>query len=158
MKKIITLLIVLSMLLGLSACLFRSNMPFNGDIEFRDLSLTIPKDFIRDSTQSNDDLWLFEAGGYERLIILSRQDLEGEEADTLDSYADYLREQGMEVSRTTFLQHDTVQSAYTREEQFCQEVCFVHNGSVYALALRGGTVEDFDEFLTSVSSKQEDSK
>jgi len=154
MKKVIALILVLSMLFAMAACGIRSDMPFNGDIEFHDLTLTIPESFIRDSTQSNDDLWVFEKGRYEQLIILSRQDLVGKEADTLDDYADYLSEQGIEVSRTVFAQCEAVYSAYTREEQFCQEVCFVCCGSVYALALRGGTTVEFEEFLKSVQLKQ----
>ena len=155
MKKLITLFLALSILFTLSGCGFMSDMPFNGDIEFHDLSLTIPESFIRDSTQSDDDLWLFEKGFYDQLIILSRQDLDGEEAVTLEDYAAYLTEQGVDVNKTTFLQHDAVHSTYTREDQFCQEMLFVHNGSIYALALRGGTVEEFDAFLKTVSLKSE---
>ena len=155
MKKVITLLLIILILFTLDGCMFRSNMPFNGDIEFHDLSLTIPESFIRDSTQSNDDLWLFEKGRYSQLIILSRQDLDGDESSTLDDYAAYLSEQGVEVSKTTFLQHDAVHSTYTKEEQFCQEMLFVYNGSIYALALRGGSVEEFDAFLNSVNLKSE---
>ena len=155
MKRVATLLLVLLMMFGLTGCGFLSDMPFNGEIEFHDLSVTIPASFIRDSTQSDDDLWLFEKGFYDQLIILSRQDLDGEEAATLDDYAAYLTEQGVEVSRTTFLQHDAVHSAYTREEQFCQEIVFIHNDSIYALALRGGTAEEFTDFINTASLKYE---
>ena len=53
------------------------------------------------------------------------------------------------------MQHDAVHSTYTREEQFCQEMLFVYNGSIYALALRGGTEEEFDAFLKSVNLNYE---
>lgn len=128
-------------------------MPFNGDIEFHDLSLTIPASFIRDSTQSNDDLWLFEKGFYDQLIILSRQDLKGDADATLDDYAAYLTQEGVSAERTTFLQNDAVHSNYTKDDQFCQEILFVYNDSIYALALRGGTVEEFSDFLKTVSLK-----
>ena len=153
MKKLFALFLALSILFTVSGCGFRPNMPFNGDIEFHDLALTIPASFIRDSTQSDDDLWLFEKGFYDQLIILSRQDLVGDEAATLDDYAAYLSEQGAEVSRTSFLQRDAVHSAYTREEQFCQEIVFIHNESIYAIALRDGTQEEFFDFLKTVAMK-----
>ena len=75
LKTIAYVSLLLSVLLLLSGCFGPTyNMPFNGDIVFHDLSLTIPRDFIRDSPQSNDDLWAFEKGMYKQIIILHRTD------------------------------------------------------------------------------------
>ena len=66
MKKVVSIFLVLIFVFSLTAC---SQMPFNGDIEFHDISLTIPERFIRDSTQSNDNLWVFECDNYSEYII-----------------------------------------------------------------------------------------
>ena len=62
MKKAISLLLLLCFAAALfSGCAFENvRMPFNGKIEFHDITAVIPSDFIRDSTQSKDDLWVFE--------------------------------------------------------------------------------------------------
>lgn len=136
---------------SLTGCGFGSDMPFNGDVCFHEMNVTIPTSFIRDSTQSNDDLWLFEKDRYSELIILSRKDITSEESAALDSYAAYMQEQGVDVSHETFLDMAAIHSTYTRDGVFCQEMLFAYNGSFYAIALRGGTKEAFRSLLNSVS-------
>ena len=74
-KRIITATMILLFLLTfLSGCIGSSKMPFNGDITFHEITLTVPERFIRDSTESNDDLWVFEHDGYSEYILISRTD------------------------------------------------------------------------------------
>lgn len=145
--KILALVLILAWVL--SGC-NRSDMPFNGAVTFHDLTLTIPSDFIRDSTESTDDLWIFEKGRYTQYILLSRQDGGADAAASLDSYADYLTEQGAQATRGTFLEMEAVMSSWTREGLFCQELLFAYNGSLYAISLRGGTEADFDAIVDTV--------
>ena len=64
MKKYIALLLTVVLFAGLCGCANRISMPFNGTVEFNRISLTVPTRFVRDSTQSNEDLWIFEHGNY----------------------------------------------------------------------------------------------
>lgn len=111
----------------------------------------IPEKFIRDSTQSTEDLWIFEHGNYAEYIIISRKDINGDTVASLENYVDYMKEQGATSEITTFLEKDAVHSTYNLADIFCQEILFAHDGSFYAVALRGGTEEDFKNLLDTVN-------
>ena len=148
--KTIILLLVLTLTTTFCGCGISSDMPFNGEISFHKISAVIPEKFIRDSTQSSADLWIFEHGNYKEYIILSRKDIEGEATTFLQTYVEYMKEQGSISEVTTFLEKDAVYSSYTRDEMFCQEILFAHGGSFYAIALRGGNEDEFRSLLDSV--------
>ncbi len=151
MKRLIATLLITALLLSCVGCFSGTNMPFNGDISFHDMTMTIPADFIRDSTQSDDNLWVFEKGRYTQMIILKRNDLTAEENDTLQGYADYMQEVGATTATVDFNGQKAVYTTYTKEEVFCQELLFVYSNSSYAIALRGGSEADFDSLLSSVA-------
>ncbi len=148
MKKFVVLLAVLPLLISLFAC-GGSDMPMGGSLEFHELTLTVPDGFIRDSTQSNVDFWVFEKGFYSQMILLSRKDISGDVETSLDAYAESMGEVGTSV-RGTFLACESVCSAYEKDGVLCQEVLFAYEGSFYALALRGGTQADFEAFMGTV--------
>lgn len=150
MKRIVALFTALIALLSLVSCGFGSDMPYNGDVTFNGITVSIPQKFIRDSTQSTRDLWVFEKGFYKQLIILSRNDLGGEVGEVLDGYVDYMKSMQCDSKRTTFADCEAVHTTYTQDGQFCQEMLFVYNSSTYAVALRGGTEEEFKSLLDSV--------
>lgn len=150
MKRVFALLIVISTAFALYGCQPGTDMPYNGNVSFHAVMVSVPEDFIRDSTRSNSDLWRFEKGFYDQIIILSRNDIVGDVSASLDSYLAYMIEQGCESNRTTFMQLDAVHSTYTQNDQYCQEMLFAYHGSLYAIALRGGTEEDFQSLLDSV--------
>ena len=126
-------------------------MPFNGDIEFYDISLTIPERFIRDSTQSNDNLWVFESDNYSEYIIISRKDVTGETQSALTDYAEYMKENGAESEIVSFLNDNAVLSTYYKDDEFCQEILFTYRNSFYAVALRGDSQNDFTEITNTIS-------
>ena len=138
------------MLVLFVGCAPRVQMPFNGNVSFHKLSVTIPESFIRDSTQSNEDLWVFERGNYTEYILLSRKDYSGNVKFGLEEYVDYMKENGAASKLTTFLEGDAVHTTYTREGEFCQEMLFYHENAFYAVTLRGGTEETFQELCASV--------
>ena len=150
MKRVFALLIMICTAFALYGCQPGTDMPYNGDVSFHAVTVSVPEDFIRDSTRSNSDLWCFEKGFYDQIIILSRDDMDGDVSASLDSYLAYMIEQGCESNRTTFMQLDAVHSTYTQNDQYCQEMLFAYHGSLYAIALRGGTEEDFQSLLDSV--------
>lgn len=156
MKRMMALFFALAFVLVLAGCQVESGIPYNGDITFHDLSLTIPDDYIRDSTQSNADLWCFEKGNYKQIIILSRKDASEDVSAAIASYAEYMAEQGCESSLTTFREMEAVHSTYTQNEQYCQEMLFALNGSFYAIALRGGTEAEFQTLLETVTLPNEE--
>lgn len=150
-NKTLVLILIVALLSSLAGCGIYSDMPYNGDINFHEMTATIPRDFIRDSTQSSEDLWVFEKGAYSQLIILSRSDITGDTVASLDNYAAYMKEQGANAQREIFLQMDAVLSTYTNDGVFCQEMLFAYNGSFYAIALRGATEDDFQLLLDTVN-------
>ncbi len=150
MKKLIAVALALLTLVSLAACGRGSRMPFNGDITFHELTMTVPDSFIRDSTQSDDNGWVFEKGGYKQMIIVTRSERTQDADTTLQSYAESMTEVGATTEITEYLGCKGVRSAYTRNEMFCQEMLFIHGTSIYAIALRGGTEAEFDDLLGTV--------
>ena len=150
---IVCLLLTAAAIIPLSGCQ-RINMPFNGKITFHDITAVIPKNFIRDSTSSNEDLWVFEKGMYSETIIISRQDLQGDAIKVLDDYVELMLERGAESSRGKYLYTDAVMSKYIKDSEYCQEIAFCYNGSIYAFALRGGTDEEFQSLMDNINTPE----
>lgn len=148
MKNLISVFLVLVLFFSLSAC---SKIPFNGTIEFHSISLTIPEKFIRDSTQSNDDLWVFEHNNYSEYIIISRKDITGDVQSSITNYTEYMKENNATSEIVSFSNNDAVHSTYYNDDVFCQEILFAYNNSFYAVALRGGTQSGFEEIIDTIS-------
>lgn len=149
----LSLLLLLSAAVVLSGC-NTSRMPYNGKISFHDITAEIPSDFVRDSTKSNDDLWVFEKGGYREYILLSRSDAAEDVIAQLDDYVELMRERGAESSRGEYLCTDAVLSKYYKEGEYCQEIAFHYNGSLYAFALRCGTDEEFQSLMNKINTPE----
>lgn len=154
-KGIVLLLALLLAMLPCGAQAARIDMPFNGEMAFHRLSLTVPENFIRDSARSTEDFWVFEKGWYSQYIMLSCSELSGDADAYLDGYMEYLHGQGADSFREDFLGLEAVRSSQTEGEQSWQELMFVHDGSVYAIALRGGTEETFSALLDTVAVHDE---
>ena len=154
MKKAISLLLLLCFAAALfSGCAFGNvRMPFNGKIEFHDITAVIPSDFIRDSTQSKDDLWVFEKGGYKKIIIISRSDIKTDADTHLKNYVNNITAKGGTASQGKYLYEDAAMSTYYIDGVFCQEIIFAYNGSLYAFARRGGTESEFNELLKDINT------
>ena len=148
MKKFVYIMFVFIIVFSLSACL---RMPFNGEIVFHDISLTVPERFVRDSTQSDDDLWVFEHDNYSEYIIISHSDITSEVKSALTDYSEYMKENGAESEKTFFLDNYAVLSTYYKDNKICYEILFAYNDCFYAVALRGGTQDGFDEITDTVS-------
>ena len=151
-KTAVTLLLVCFVVCLLSGCGPREKMPFNGDIRFHDIMAVIPDSYIRDSTESNDDLWVFEKNRYKSMIIMQRTDVKADADIELDNYVQVMLERGADSSRGDFLLTDAVLSIYYLDDVFCQEILFVYNNSFYAFALRGGTEAEFQELLNDLNT------
>ena len=145
-KRICAAALVVVMLVSFCGC---SQMPFNGDVTFHGISLTIPERFIRDSAQSTDDFWVFEYKNYSEYILVSRKDMTAD-APTIESYAEAMKANGAESAVVPFLNRDAVISEYYLENVFCQELLLSYENSFYAVALRGGTQSGFEEITATI--------
>lgn len=128
----------------------RISMPANGNIVFHDIAAVVPSDYIRDSTQSSENMWIFEKGNYKKIAIFQRSDA-GEDIDAgLNDYVDLMKGRGADSSRVTFRGKEAVMSTYYKDGICCREMLFACGGSYYAFALRGGTEEEFNGFLDDI--------
>lgn len=79
-KKIyIVVLILISIILLFSFLIKgkKNKIPFNGDVTLGNLSIQIPKDFIRDSKKSNNNQYVFEKNNYDIIIVLTKTNTNG---------------------------------------------------------------------------------
>lgn len=151
MKKLFVAILCIALLLTCAGCVFSTpDMPFNGDITFHEITMTIPTRFIRDSTQSTDALWIFEQGNYSEYIILSCKAANGDTEEALPSYVEYMEGNGANSQIISFRGNDAVISVYNMDGVFCQEIFFIHQDAYYAIALRGGTEEGFAELTDTI--------
>jgi len=150
-KRVLCFVLAFLFLAGLSGCGKRIDMPFNGDVAFHQLSLTIPERFIRDSTQSNADRWIFEHGNYAEYVILVRSDIGDDSASSfLESYQSSMSEIG-DSEVIEFHGKSAVHSCYVKDGVACEEIFFAYHDSFYAVALRGGTEADFQQLIGTIS-------
>ena len=150
LKKLVCACLLFAVLMLCTGCFRTYNMPFNGDIVFHDLSLTIPEDFIRDSSQSNDDLWAFEKGWYKQIIILQRSDASENEPEQIKELMEFYESIGGTTASIDGYEN-AYKAEYTKDDVLCREVVFVYYDSVYAIAMRGATEEAFSAFLSTIS-------
>lgn len=133
-----------------SAFAGRTDMPFNGNITFHGIKLTVPQSFIRDSGQSNQDFWIFERDWYSAVLLISRSD----DADNsgMEEYTSFMESIGAEISHEPFMNTQASIFSYFIEDTYCLEIMFPHQGSLYAISLRGGDEAEFRSILAGVSS------
>ena len=128
-----------------------TDIPLNGQVKFHNIEVTIEETFVRDSTRSTEDLWVFEYKNFKEYILLSRRDLDGDANKGLEDYIEYMKEEGVECELINFEWGNAVFSTYTNaEKEYCQEIVFAHKGSYYAIALRKGTEKRFQTLTNSV--------
>ena len=150
MKRVVIIFMVAFICVFTCGCVGGTKMPFNGEVEFHSISFTVPERFIRDSTQSTEDFWVFENGNYSEYILISRKDIVGDTSSLLDDYVESMKEVNANSERTTFLDGDAVLSTYYLEDVLCQEILFSYDKSFYAVALRGGDESSFKEITDTI--------
>lgn len=153
MKKAFSLLICFVLMFSLAGCFQnQSDMPFNGDITFHQIKMTIPSEFIRDSAQSSEDTWLFEQGWYKKTIVIMRSPLQDDPAAFIDAYASGLQSKQIQSETGEFMGYPAAKSSTTREDGvFWQELSFAVNSDFYAVALNGGTEAEFLALIDSIT-------
>ena len=143
-------LVLLTVLLnGLTSCV-NPGMPMNGKANFHDITITIPGSFARDAMQSYEDFWIFNNEDDKQMILMSYREITGDQEALLANYVADIKARGGQTTSESFLQMECVLATYTIEDVFCQEIVFAYGGSFYAVALRGGTQEEFQSLLETV--------
>lgn len=156
-KKLIALALLVGLLVSVTGCFGGPQMPINGDITFHNIKLNIPERFVRDSTQSTQEMWLYECNNYKEYILMTYSKSTKDVETTLGEYIAYMKENKVDSQMVTFLGQDAVLSKYEMNGVFCQEICFPHQDAFYAVALRGGTEESFKELMDTIE-RVEDAK
>lgn len=152
-KRVVSFILCVVLCAALAGCFqSRSNMPFNGEITFHQIKMTIPSEFIRDSAQSSDDVWLFEQGWYKKTIVIMRRQLDQDPEGYIGAYADAMQKEGIRSELTQFQGMTAARTSATKEDGvFWQELCFALDGCFYAVALNGGTEAEFQAILDTIA-------
>ena len=156
MKRALALLLIPICIVTLfSGCSLGQSikMPFNGEITFHGIQVEIPTDYVRDSTESNDDFWVFEHGGYKSYILLKYTQTDDPAGD-VEAYAAAMEEEA-EIQRTELLGSEALILRYTVRDEATQEILFGYQDACYSIALRNGTPEEFQTLTTSVSAARQ---
>ena len=149
-KKLPSLILILCLLICITGCSRVSNMPFNGEVKFHRITLTVPYRFLRDTTQSNTNFWVFARDSYAEYVLISRKEVKKDVDTALTDYIAAMQKEGADSQRTTFLGKDAVLTKCTIDDVYCQEILFVHDNSFYAVALRGGDEAGFKEITDTI--------
>ena len=157
MKRIAAILLALSLLLLTCGCIDRQDMPFNGKVSFYDIEVTVPDRFVRDSFSSTDEMWIFEYDRYSEYILIYAAESSSASSphSGLEKYMNTMLSRNAESEIIPFLDREAVISSYYKEDLYCREIFFYHNGYAYSVALRGGTDEAFAEIADSIKIADE---
>ena len=123
------------------------------EVTLSDIRITIPYGYIQDSTQSNDTTLVYETGFYAKYIVVTETGAvaDGEEDQVLDDYVEYILENGGSSQRTTFLEQPAVRSTFTAQDgKTAEEMLFIFKGYCYAISMRGGSEQEFNDLLSTV--------
>ena len=157
MRKLLSILLTTILCaVAFCGCLRRGNMPFNGDVEFHGIKVTIPVSYVRDSTQSSDELWVFEHGNYDKYIMISCKPAKSK--DAVKSYAGFIESQGGSAEDVQLADLDAVRLTYTQDNKETRETVFVMDDHIYAIALRGSDDAEYQELIDSFKVITKESK
>ena len=131
-----------------------AEMPFNGDVTFHDMHVTIPKSFIRDSTQSSEDVWVFERRNYTDYIMLFRGALEMQGGlTTPENYCEIMQAGGAESEVTDFQGLPCVYTvSIANNGMYATEAVVFVNDTTYALTMCTKNEADMEEYETIYAS------
>ena len=129
-------------------------MPFNGEVTFHDMNVTIPSSFIRDTTQSSDDIWVFECNNYKSYIMLIHGALEMQGGMTSpEEYCESLQSTGAASEVTSYRGYPCVYTtSVTNNGMYATEAVFFVGDTSYALTMCTTDEDDMAEYQTVYAS------
>ena len=151
----IWVLVVALAVILLVGCTGKSGkMPFNGEVTFHDMNVTIPSSFIRDSTQSKEDVWVFERDNYKSYIMLIHGALEMQGGmSTPEKYSESLRSTGATSEVKSFNGYPCVYTtSVANNGMYATETVFFVGDTSYALTMCTANEADMAEYQTVYDS------
>lgn len=124
------------------------NMPLTGSVKFWDINLDLPKEYVRDSTCSTIDEFIYESGNYKKYIVLTY----AYSGYDMEDYYDLMSDRGCDVEYRDILSSKSVVSRwYDDEDKYRQEVYMKVKGGTYAIMLCGGDEEEFEALIEEIN-------
>ncbi len=147
MKKLSLILLALIMLVSLISC-DSAKVPVNGEIKFHEISLIIPSEFIGDTSQSNEDKWVFTSPEHE--IVLTRTDRIAPINHMIRDYCKLMEERNVSATEMKLGRLYTARAIYMQDGISCKEIFLVYRESAYTITLKGVATTEFDDLVNTI--------
>lgn len=105
---------------------------------------------MRDSTRSNEELWVYERDHYASYILIHKGE-PGKQNTDLEAYGAYITEQGGSAEQNTIGDVASVDLSYMQDNKECRETVFIYRDILYSVALRGGSEQEFTALKNSIA-------
>ena len=157
MKKLIIIIIIIITLMACTSCVDKyPNEPFNGKVEFSELTLTIPDDYVRDTTVQGYDEGVakrWEKDNYKSIVTISKHekyDLTPEAIEQL-TYNQQTQMATGEVQSSTidFLDNIALENTFEVDNGEMKYLIFSTDNYIYEFSVQGDT-SDYEQIKNSI--------
>ena len=157
MKKLIIPIIIIITLMACTSCVDKyPNEPFNGKVEFSELTLTIPDDYVRDTTVQGYDEGVakrWEKDNYKSIVTISKHekyDLTPEAIEQL-TYNQQTQMATGEVQSSTidFLDNIALENTFEVDNGEMKYLIFSTDNYIYEFSVQGDT-SDYEQIKNSI--------
>lgn len=157
MKKLIIPIIIIITLMACTSCVDKyPNEPFNGEVEFSELTLTIPDDYVRDTTVQGYDEGVakrWEKDNYKSIVTISKHekyDLTPEAIEQL-TYNQQTQMATGEVQSSTidFLDNIALENTFEVDNGEMKYLIFSTDNYIYEFSVQGDT-SDYEQIKNSI--------
>lgn len=157
MKKLIIPIIIIITLMVCTSCADKyPNEPFNGEVEFSELTLTIPDDYVRDTTVQGYDEGVtkrWEKDNYKSIVTISKHekyDLTPEVMEQL-TYNQQTQMATGEVQSSTiyFLDNIALENTFEVDNGEMKYLIFSTDNYIYEFSVQGD-ISDYEQIKNSI--------
>lgn len=157
MKKLIIPIIIIITLMACTSCVDKyPNEPFNGEVEFSELTLTIPDDYVRDTTVQGYDEGVakrWEKDNYKSIVTISKHekyDLTPEVIEQL-TYNQQTQMATGEVQSSTidFLDNIALENTFEVDNGEMKYLIFSTDNYTYEFSVQGD-ISDYEQIKNSI--------
>lgn len=157
MKKLIIPIIIIITLMACTSCVDKyPNEPFNGEVEFSELTLTIPDDYVRDTTVQGYDEGVakrWEKDNYKSIVTISKHekyDLTPEAIEQL-TYNQQTQMATGEVQSSTiyFLDNIALENTFEVDNGEMKYLIFSTDNYIYEFSVQGD-ISDYEQIKNSI--------
>lgn len=156
-KLIVPIIIILS--LTLIICTGCNNEPFNGEVEFNELSLTIPDTFVRDTTvdgykQGVAKRW--EKDDYKSIVTISKHEKYELTEETISNITTNQQLQmaldTVQAEQIEFLGNPALESSFKVTDGEMKYLVFSTDNYTYEFSVQGD-ISDYEQIRDSIKLK-----